>query len=225
MLDEIKFDQSLRLSIQTSLRAAFNQPLLELTSAPNRGSHFTIAISNPDTTASDVRYEHALKHVIDPNGKDTNFYFGFTGAFGQRAPRCLHHASLVVFCHVGFQELLPVIRAEWDAIAATDESKHAQPHWHFVQTPEYIERIVRTLSSDSFDFAPDAPDSIFSERPIYEQCHFAMASLTDATKGHKETFNDATFKGWFRNMTRYVGEQVMYVADKSPDLVREFAAD
>jgi hypothetical protein len=224
MAEEIRYDTALRISILKSLREAFSQPTLNLTSPrDHRTPQFSINLTDGDKLVPDDRYEHVLKHIRTPDSSDTSFYFGFTAKFGESKPRCLNHASLVVFCEVCAGELVPVIRAEWDAIAAYDgASPHAQPHWHFVQTPERIERIVAILSSHKGDFVPDAPSNLFAHRAGYENCHFAMASLLDSKTGHKETYSGTEFQNWFRNMTKHVAEQVLYVAEKAPGRLKEF---
>src|SRR5712692_8996509 len=142
MAGEVEYSPPLIRSLEDSLKSAFNQPYLKLTTKPkNPGAWFHIRLENaPRTAESDDSAEQKVMEILTADQRSSAFSFGFTAVFAFSATHkySLQHSSLAVFHNIA-GEPVPLFRAEWDQLAASDEaSKHAQPHWHFVQSPERI---------------------------------------------------------------------------------------
>jgi hypothetical protein len=158
------------------------------------------------------------------------FYFGFVATFEIRASGyTLQHASISVFHDIFAGDLAPLFRAEWDQKAAADAtSEHAQPHWHFTQSPERIGSIVRTLINPSTEFSPEREGDIFAGLADSGKFHFAMTSLLEESQavGYKELFEASDFARWFRNLTKYIAAQIAYIVSKAPPApASEFVPD
>ena len=215
-------------SLERSLRSAFNQPYLRLTRKPGKpGGGFRISLEGGDKVAraDDGGEQPVMGILIDEEA--STFYFGFVAAFEVRTNGyTLQHASISVFHDVYAGDLAPLFRAEWDQKAAADRtSKHAQPHWHFVQSPERIGSIVRTLMNPSKEFSPEPEGDIFPGLADCGKFHFAMTSLLagNEASGHKQLFDSSDFPKWFTNLTNYIAAQIAYIAAKAPALaLREF---
>ncbi len=164
--------------------------------------------------------------IMLPNGRHSTFWFSFVAAFRQEQSEkhSLQHASLPVFYNIA-GELVPLFRAEWDQLAAScTNSTHAQPHWHFVQRPARIERIVMDFMSSSSqtvrEFAPDRESEVFPGLVDCGRFHFAMTSLwekPDDTLYKKRLFDTDSFPKWFDSLTTYVAEQVAYLVSHMPE--------
>src|ERR1039457_3132445 len=110
--------------------------------------------------------------------------------------------------------------------ASDATSDHAQPHWHFVQSPKRIEGIVRALVGETTEFSPEPENDIFAGIADCGKLHFAMTALWSDKRvsTHKELFDSADFPKWFASLTKYIAGQIAYVVSKSPPTpVREFA--
>jgi len=152
----------------------------------------------------------------------STFYLGFEAVFNADAivKYFLHSASISIFHNI-VGDVMPLFRAEWhedDASSAT--SNHAQPHWHFVQRPERIERVVRNagpaVSGELPDFVPEHKSELFSRLADCSKFHFAMTTLwRDRSATHK-VFEDNEFLEWFAGLTKYIAGQIQYVVDKMP---------
>lgn len=229
MADGIYYRDALLQSLERSLRSAFNQPYLRLTRKPRKpGGGFRISLEGGDRIArTDDGTDQLVMGIVVEEGKASAFYFGFVATFEMETRgHALQHASVSVFHDICAGELTPLFRAEWDQKAASDAtSEHAQPHWHFVQSPERIEGIVRTLISRPREFSPQPDNEIFAGIADCGKIHFAMASLLDEKdiSSHKQLFDSADFPKWFAGLTRYIAGQIAYIAEKAPaSPIREF---
>jgi hypothetical protein len=218
----IPYSQGLIISLETSLRSAFNQPDLRLLRKPGKpGTAFSITLETGDKLAqSDDGRELAVMGVVTSEETAAAFYFGFVATFEiQASTYTLQHASISVFHDILAGDLAPLFRAEWDQKAASDvTSEHAQPHWHFVQSPARISGFVRTLITPPTEFSPEGETDIFSGIADCGKIHFAMTSLlqssTPAT--HKELFQAVDFPKWFANLSKYIAAQIAYIVAKAP---------
>lgn len=226
----VRYDKSLIRSMESSLRKSFNQHLA-LTKKPTRTQKgqqgpFTIRMVNEEKSAytDDGLVQRVLS--IYSKGQLTDFYFGFVAAFGlaESENDILLQASLSVFYDIYGGELTPLFRAEWDYEAATDsKSTHAQPHWHFVQSPARIEGILRTVNPLA-DFSPKA-DGLFGRLVDYGKFHFAMHALWEAEEpSHMQVFEAKDFENWFRGLADYVAEQIAYLLSKPHTGIMEFGS-
>ena len=222
MADGILYRESLLQSLEKSLRSAFNQPTLRLTRRPRRaGGGFRVSLEMGDKIArTDDGTEQSVMGIVVEQGMPCAFYFGFAATFEiDTGAHALQHASISVFHDIYAGELTPLFRAEWDHKAASDAtSEHAQPHWHFVQSPERIEGIVRTLISQPGEFVPEPENEIFVGLADCGKIHFAMTSLLDekGTSTRKQVFESTQFQGWFASLTNSIAGQIAYVVAKAP---------
>ena len=225
MADGIPYSETLLQSLEKSLRTSFNQPYLRLTRRPTkRGTTFRVSLEQAERTIeTDDGGEQNVLAIVLSNGQPSTFYFTFAAKFEIKADRhTLQHASLSVFHNVYAGEITPLFRAEWDQAAASDAASfHAQPHWHFVQRPERIEGIVRSLLTPSEEFVPQPESDIFSGLVDCGKIHFAMTSLWDRKEhsSHKQVFEAADFPKWFANLMRYLADQIAYAVSKAPSNV------
>lgn len=242
MAQGIPYGVGLILSLRGSLSSAFNRPVILNTKPHNPGGEFAVSLTESDKFAqTNEGSEQLVCEIRDADSQPSGFYFGFAATFelfdlggreeGERRATphkyMLQHASLQVFHDIG--ELLPLFRAEWDQKAASDtKSDHAQPHWHFVQRPERIERIVRMLISPPTEFAPEEESELFAGYADSGKFHFAMSPLWDKNKesSHKQLFESADFQKWFASLTKYVAGQIAYLVKKAPPAVaKEFVPE
>jgi hypothetical protein len=142
--------------------------------------------------------------------------------------RALSDASLSVF-HQIREDLVPLFRAEWHREAAIDNSaKHAQPHWHFSQTPERIENIVLDSirpSGEAVDFTPTRKSELFSNLADCGRFHFAMTTLWGKNDHPpaKRVFDTDGFLSWFGGLTVYIAGQVEHLIKHLPsNEIQEF---
>lgn len=206
--------------MEKSLRSAFHQPNIGLTKRPHKPGDFYVQLESGQgrTASTNDGVEQTVVQILDEHSEGTAFFFGFVGLFVP-APEnryCLKHASLSVF-HDIIGDPVPLFRAEWDEIAAsTPEAKHAQPHWHFVQSPRNIESILRTLTGTSGQPSEFTPGFLFPSLPDCGDIHFAMTSL--GTPEYRCLFDSGEFEKWFEGMTAYVGGQIAYIVGKTRPL-------
>jgi hypothetical protein len=212
--------------METSLQSAFHQPNLFLTRRPQRNCReFTIRLRDGRDAEADDGVGQQVQEVLTREGKPTSFYFGVVANFDVRetaSGHALRHATLIVFNDICGGELTSLFRAEWDEKAALSaESEHAQPHWHFVQSPARIEGIVRNYIGMENKFVPDQKSELFIG-PDCGRFHFAMAPLWNDKIGspsYKQVFGADDFRKWFRSLTSYVAGQIDYLLDKAPPQV------
>lgn len=225
MANVVQYSEPLVRFLENELRSAFNQGYLRLSRPPHSGGNeFTVQLAEPSMRARlDSGNEQGVIEITTVNKPDT-FYLAFAAPFEliSRNQYILLSLSLTVF-HGVAEELVPMFRAEWDRLdAASSASNHAQPHWHFVQSPECIEQIVRArLSppSETSEFNPQPEVSkLFSGIADCGKFHFAMTSLweTNDVPPPKRVFDSHDFKKWFAGLTRYIASQLAHLADKMP---------
>jgi hypothetical protein len=226
----VQYDEYLIRKLEKSLRDSFNQPLLSLTRAgtkrgaergTKRGAEIRITLTYGSSTArTDDGTEYSVYEVLTDDNRRSGFWFGFVAVFTQIdfKKHGLHHASLLVF-HDIKRELVPLFRAEWDRDAASSEaSKHAQPHWHFVQNPGRIERLIQALASPPGgaveEFAGDRDAGLFDGIADCGRIHFAMTSLWEKSETPpyiKQQFDSTNFPKWFNNLANYISGQITYI--------------
>ena len=226
MAGEVEYSASLRSSLEESLKSAFSQPYLRLTSKPKSpGGFFHVRLENFSRLAHyDDGLEQGVIEILTSDRRQTPFSGGFVALFelGPARHYALRHASLSVF-HDIVGEPIPLFRAEWDEVAASDKaSQHAQPHWHFVQSPRRIESIIRTLmkpSGQTGEFSPEQPVELLSGLVDCGRFHFAMTSMWEKSETppyQKRTFDSVSFPKWFRNLSSYVADQIAYLVTHMP---------
>jgi hypothetical protein len=229
MSNGIAYGESLVQALEKSLRSEFHQPHLRLTRKPTHaGSAFNVSLERGDRIVQmiDGTGQHVLEILID-EGTSSTFYFSVAATFELYTSKyALQHASISVFHDIYAGELTPLFRAEWDPRAASDStSEHAQPHWHFVQSPKRIEGLVRTLISQPREFQPEPESEIFAGLVDCGKFHFAMTSLleTQGRAPHKQLFDATAFPKWFASLTKYIAGQIAYIVAKAPaPPIREF---
>jgi len=218
----IPYRDGLVQTLERSLRSAFDQPHLRLTRKPGKpGEGFRISLETGDKIARTDDDRELTVMGIRTSGEDVSvFYFGFVATFEiQASGYTLQHASISVFHDIFAGDLAPLFRAEWDQKAAADTtSEHAQPHWHFVQSPDRIGSIVRTLISPSGEFSPEPEGDIFAGIADCGKIHFAMTSLLGegTAASHKQLFDASDFPKWFASLTRYIAAQIAYIIARAP---------
>jgi hypothetical protein len=221
----VHYSDTLIRALERSLQSAFNQPRIGLTKKPGQaGQEFNVRPQSGTSTAQlDNGSEQTVLEIITADGRESSFYFGFVATFVQAelGKYVLQNASLSIF-HETPEDLMPIFRAEWDAIhASTKESIHAQPHWHFVDHLERIERVVRRrmqVPDEVVEFLPEQTGDLFSGLADYGKIHFAMTTLWDErdVPPPKRLFDSDEFPKWFAGLTNYVAGQIGYLVKKMP---------
>lgn len=234
MAEGILYDNELIKALEKSLGSAFNRPV-QLNRKPSerigkRIGNFTVSPVDGDTYAyTNEGTQRMVCEIRNTEGQPSGFFFTFAATFKQKTldQYALQHSSLQVFHEIG--DLIPLFRAEWDQAATLDkESDHAQPHWHFVQRPERIEEIVRSVMSLSTEFIPYQKSELFAGYADSGHFHFAMSPLwaKDTTCAYKEDFESTNFPAWFDNLTMYIAGQIAYIVKKAPPApVKEFVPE
>ncbi len=228
----VEYSERLVQKLEVSLKTSFNQPLLMLTRRSGRpGAEIRVTLAaGPRIAQTDDGPELTVMEVLTGDHRSSNFWFGFVGVFTvaeinkQTNKYDLYHASLLIF-HDIYGELVPLFRAEWDRDAAASEaSKHAQPHWHFIQNPGRIERLVRTLTDPPDnnavgEFVADQEAGLFHGIANCGRIHFAMTSLWEKSEipsYTKRQFDSTDFPKWFQNLTNYIAGQIAYLVSHMP---------
>jgi hypothetical protein len=224
----VQYSEPLIRSMEDSLKLAFD-PYLMLSRQPdNSGNEFDVRLVNTSVIARlDNGEEQGVLEIVTV-GKSDTFYLAFVSPFDLthfnkkgKKQYSLHSVSLTVF-HRVLSDLVPMFRAEWDNQDASSDSPHSQPHWHFVQSPERIEHIVRArLGADDqgLDFNPAQPENgLFSEIADCGRFHFAMMPLWGRADAPalKRVFDSDDFQKWFAGMSKYIAKQLDYIAGKMP---------
>ena len=243
----IYYSERLVQSWERSLTAAFSQPYVRLTRRASRQTgRFFLTLTPGDRSFRnpDDDFPQYVAEVRTPNVLGEMFWFAVKLNFDLWAVRSsgrehtLMHASIVLFQQLRQEEMVPIFRAEWDSRASADPaSRHAQPHWHFVQPAA----IYSKLSARESPFSPelvepptrsmrDVPTAIDRPGDLVDvsNFHFAMSPLWGSGPApyHKQIFNTEVELGaWFGNLTTYIAEQLAYVSEKvgaTPGQVRQF---
>lgn len=227
---EVQYSEALVQSLERALRSAFRSQYIVLSRRPHRsGSDFYVQLVNTSAVAYlDTGSEQAVVEITI--GKPSTFYLGFVAIFELKfkGQYILHSVSLTIF-HSIANELVPMFRAEWDRQDAGSASHHCQPHWHFVQSPERIARIVRrkiSMDRETSDFGLELNEStLFVGIAECERFHFAMTSLwrKEDVPPPKRVFDSQDFRRWFDGLTTYIANQIGYLAEKMPAAARTFA--
>ena len=217
----IAYKQKLVRVLEKDLQTAFNPhlTLIKPTLGRKRTVELRVFIENWDREVEDDGGNvHYTKAILGADSLESDFYVSFLCIFRHHVEGvCLQHVSLSIFYDLIAEELVPVFRAEWDALAASDAgSRHAQPHWHFVQSPSRIERIVKNFSTARMEFSAPEDCGLFQEVIDLGRFHFAMASLWPKRgHSHKEVFSADDFTAWFASLVEYVANQIDYIRSKS----------
>jgi len=234
VVEGILYDNELIKALERSLGSAFNRPV-QLNRKPSerigkRIGSFTVSPVDGDTYAyTNEGTERLVSEIRNSEGTPSGFFFTFAATFKQKTldQYALQHSSLQVFHEIG--DLIPLFRAEWDQVATSaKESDHAQPHWHFVQRPNRIEEIVRSVMGQSNEFAPYEPSQLFAGYADCGHFHFAMSPLweKDNPNAYKQDFESSDFPLWFDNLTKYVASQIAYIMMKAPPTpMKEFVPE
>lgn len=219
---DILYSNSLIQSFEKSLSSAFNRGVVLNKKPDKRIGEFTVSPVDGDAYArTNEGSERLVCDIRDAENKKTRFYFTFAAKFRQsmRSDYALRHSSLQVFQDIG--EYVPLFRADWDQDATLDsKSKHAQPHWHFVQRASRIEEIVRAVMSSPTEFVPYEQSELFTGYPDSGRFHFALSPLWEKDKpsAYKQDYESTDFPLWFDNLTKYVAAQIAYIIMKAPPM-------
>lgn len=238
MAETVEYSNGLIISLENSLKSAF-YPYPHLTRKPRKtkaGPRFDVSLQNGlKRIPTDEGAEQEILPILTSDRQRSPFWFGFIGNFAIAEDihrYTLEHASLTVFHDLGL-DLVPLFRAEWDPRdAAKDDSKHAQPHWHFIQTPERIELLVRIVLSPPegtiTEFAPERKTEMFSGIADAGKFHFAMTSLWEKSETPpytKRRFDSNNFPKWFDNLNKYIACQIAYLLSHMPSPVSSSLKD
>ena len=152
MAEYVEYSDSLVRKLEDALRTSFHQRSLFLTRREKNGSLGDIRItlqrgpSGREFVAGDGDgRDHWVMEILADGDRGSGFWFGFFARFAlveSRKPT-LQDVSILVFQDIR-GALIPLFRAEWAQVAVLDRvSNHAQPHWHFTQSPSFIENTIR----------------------------------------------------------------------------------
>ncbi len=228
----VEYSDSIVRKLEDALRTSFRQGSLFLTRPEKKGSSGDIRItiqrgpSGREFVAGngDGR-DHWVMEIMADGDRGSGFWFGFFARFALVESRksTLQDVSILVFQDIR-GSLIPLFRAEWAQVAVLDPvSNHAQPHWHFTQSPSFIENTIRALMRSDPDevreFAPEAEDGVFVGLADFGMFHFAMTSLweeRDQPPYLKRQFDSNQFPKWFRRLTDYIAGQISYLVSHMP---------
>lgn len=227
----IEYSAKLISEVEQAVQMHFGQKFLWLNrKADKQVGPFHIALQE-SLEAGTVRHDERNVCPVKTLGVSPGvFYFGLVLRFGvtqhgeNMNAQILDHVSLPLFQTYPAGGLYPILRAEWDYTVVTDpNSDHAQPHWHFTQSAREIERVVRTLSTESSDFG--AQLSFDSLLPL-EKAHFAMNILSSkgGVTSFKKDFQDAAeFLDWLGGLTLYLASQLVHICGGVPAGIVDFS--
>lgn len=236
MSEFVYYNDALIRKLEGAFTSSFGVRSIQLTRPPRKDFRDAIRVTlqaseqNQRTILGDgVDPAHCVMEIITKNNTKSGFWFGFSAIFeptGSKKPSQLHsleHISVLVFQDI-LGDLVPCFRAEWMQSAVLDtESKHAQPHWHFTQSPMRIEGIIRAFSTADAgaarEFSPQEEAGIFSGLADFGMFHFAMTPLWEVGGGNasrKRQFDSDQFPEWFKSLTEYIAEQITYLVKHMP---------
>ena len=236
MSEYVYYNDALIRKLEGAFTSSFGVRSVQLTRPPKKDYRDAIRVTlqmseqNHRTIPGDgVNPTHCVMEIITKNNSRSGFWFGFSAIFeptGSKKPSQLHsleHISVLVFQDI-LGDLVPCFRAEWMQSAVFDtESKHAQPHWHFTQSPMRIEGLIRAFSASNVgpakEFSPEEEDGIFSGLVDFGMFHFAMTPLWEVGGGYssrKRQFDSDQFPEWFKSLTEYIAEQITYLVKHTP---------
>jgi len=227
----VYYSDALIRKLEAALNASFGARSVHLTQPRKKDFREAIRVTlqegeqNQRTVAGDGDSSaHCVMEIITKSSSGSGFWFGLSAIFEPTASRkhSLEHVSLLVFQDI-FGDLIPFFRAEWMRSAVDDASKHAQPHWHFTQSPARIESIIRAFSTSDRvavrKFSPEAETGLFAGLPDFGMFHFAMTSLWEECNEPpylKRQFDSEQFPMWFASLTDYIAEQISYLNSHVP---------
>jgi hypothetical protein len=228
--ENVFYSEPLVRQLEQSLRVGFKQPYMQLTrsgaSALAGDVRITLAPGQSNqrlVSGEGTSPEQLVMEIVTESNRRSGFWFGFVAVFQLAGSRkhILQHVSILVFHDIA-GELLSLFRAEWDQLdVANPTSKHAQPHWHFTQSPARIESVIRALTATSEieHFVPEAGSDLFTGLADPARFHFAMTSLWEEGKKapyQKCQFNSEQFPKWFKNLTEHIADQISYLISHMP---------
>ena len=227
MTEYVEYSDSLVRKLEDSLRASFRQRFLFLTRPESKSPPGDIRItlqrgaSGREFVAGngDGR-DHWVMEIMADGNRGSGFWFGFLAIFAvvESRKHTLQDVSVLVFQDIR-GSLMPVFRAEWAQVAVLDAaSNHAQPHWHFTQSPSRIEDIIRALETpeleEAREFSPGVENGLFAGLADFGMFHFAMTPLWDERNERsslKCQFDSNQFPKWFKSLTDYIAGQISYL--------------
>lgn len=208
--------------------SAFAQPGLRLTRRTAKtADRFNVHLqtgSGFETTVDAISPPTA--NILSAGVEQGRYHFGFKSTFelwtaekGRPRSHILQHTSLTVLENIPLAGVAPIFRAEWDPRAVEDAaSKHAQPHWHFIQQAETIDNLVQAAFGPPANFGAESRPSYFTGLSDLDRFHFSMSTFSsqEGTVLHKRAFQSETeLKEWFRSLCNYIVHQLTYVCGKS----------
>jgi hypothetical protein len=206
--------------MEKCLSEAFRNYSVRLTQLTKHADAYVEISSAAKRIRRDDGHEDLVIDVMTTENVSSGFLFGFRSIFEPYpgGGKALRDATLSIFQDLGIDST-PLFRAEWHQLGFDDDKAiHAQPHWHFVQSPKRIEEIIRMAtapaSEEPIEFGADRPDC-FNESIDSTGFHFAMGSIDKTERPFKYAFDTEEFIVWLRGLTRYVTGQIDYLVSHS----------
>ena len=118
----------------------------------------------------------------------------------------------------------PMLRAEWQIHEKTDNSGHAQPHWHILSAAEIgtelpkFEEIIETSSMAQFGNFLTESQPIVENTEGFAHFHYAMMAdwhITPSQGPCHSLDSEASLVSWLEGCVRYIRHQVEHVTRKS----------
>jgi hypothetical protein len=234
MTPQIYYSEQLIQSWEMSLRSAFGQSQLRIDRKPSKAvGRFYVAVPAAESYIARTG-DDATQYLTNVRRDDIppkTFWFSFKANFdlwtleqNKGRQHFLEHASICVYQRIADSGFIPMFRGEWDSRAAKDaSSKHAQPHWHFVQRPEQFEYLFESGSPSPQEFAGEDAKANdiqkFGAVIDFSGFHFAMSPLWSpgVSLCQKQMFTSAKEVGaWFGSLTTYISDQLAYIVTKLP---------
>lgn len=219
----ITYSDSLITQCESALSTSWRKPQLQLTRRDKklRGTYYC---EIDTTSASNTNFLMESKSnsamplpvlAIQPFVVANAFFFGIRLRFDHEFDNtyALTSASIHVFSG---PNLSPVVRAEWDR-RDVGKTQHAQPHWHLLASPSTSMAGQTSIQNSQVqEFQASANPS-----PIeVEKIHFPISAPWQQTGNgapFQHQFNQAAdLVNWIIGLTSYLGNQLVYVASKSP---------
>jgi len=236
----VYYSDALIRKLEVAIRSSFGAQSVQLTRPRKKKFKETIRVTLQEgeqnqrsVVGSGDDPLHWVVEIITEDNSRSGFWFGLSAIFEPTASQkhSLEHVSVLVFRDI-LGDLIPFFRAEWMQSAVLDASKHAQPHWHFTQSPARIESLIRAFSTSDLDaveeFSPEAGAGPFTGLPDFGMFHFAMTSLWEERNQPpylKRQFDSDQFPRWFASLTDYIAEQISYLVSHMPTPGADSAID
>jgi hypothetical protein len=216
--DYIAYEEGLITSCEAALRQHWRRPKVSLTRRP-KGSRGTFYCHlDPDIHADAVWEQKSNAAMplpvlpIHPFNPANSFLFGVRLRFDHEyeSTHALTSASLYVFAGM---ELAPIVRAEWDR-RDVGNTQHAQPHWHLLGNQGYLR--PESNDSDIIDFVPSQRAPLFETDRIHFPMNAAWQLNASAASCQHRFAQRDDLVNWIVGLTKYLGDQLSYVAAKTP---------